>query len=114
MQPDGSLTRVELQDGQFAVVAKDWGRDGQVEVTQYLTWGGDASGYLECANESDEAPCGWPVASDVVGLLPYAGQKGYVAAWLDGDAVGRRHITSQVSTQVLKCGIWRLSEKSVS
>ena len=44
-QPDGSLTQVELQDGQFAVVAKDWGGDGQVKIAQHLTWGGDASGY---------------------------------------------------------------------
>ena len=61
---DGSLTQVELQDGQFAVVAKDWSGDGQVEIAQCTTWAGDASGYLECANESDEAPCGWHVAPD--------------------------------------------------
>ena len=53
-----------------------------------MTCAGDASGYLECANESDEAPCGWHVAPDAVGLLPYAGQKGYVAAWDGGGAVG--------------------------
>jgi len=85
---DGSLTQVELQDGQFAVVAKDWSGDGQVEIAQCITWAGDASGYLECANESDEAPCGWHVAPDAVGLLPYAGQKGYVAAWDGDEAVG--------------------------
>ena len=48
---------------------------------------GDASGSSECASESDEAPCGWHVAPDVVGMLPYAGQKGYAAAWDGSEAV---------------------------
>ena len=84
-QPDGSLVQVELQDGQFVVVAEelDWSGARQVKITQHLTLGSDDSGYLKCDNDGDEAPCGWYVAPDAVGLLPHEGQCGYIAA-LDG------------------------------
>ena len=61
-----------------------------MEIAQCVTCAGDASWYLGSANESDEAPCGWHVAPDAVGMLPYAGQKGYVyvAAWDGSEAVG--------------------------
>ena len=56
-------------------------RIGQVKIAQCLTRGNEASGYLECADEGDEAPCEWSVAVDSLGLMPYLGQCGRVAAW---------------------------------
>ena len=65
-EPDGKLAQVKLKDGQFTIVAELWDGAEQVEIAQHLTNDGEESGYLECAEEGEEPPCGWHVAADAL------------------------------------------------
>ena len=95
-EPDGKLAQVKLKDGQFTIVAELWDGAEQVEIAQHLTNDGEESGYLECAEEGEEAPCGWHVTAAALGFYPHKGQRGYIASWSqDGYPTKRRVVQTK-------------------